>query len=306
MATLVQRDAYVKRRLAASAEAFRTFTFWAPWSRAVATTRTARHNLKRRASLSDNDETIADLLAVVVSGRPDPLVDIGLADAPPAAKVELAHVREALSGLAVAEPPLMPSPDLRGRILRSLAKRTRAPRRAMLVVDMQNDHLMPGRPLEVPRARDIVQALVARLDAARREHVPIVYVLDEHEPDDSDLDNWGAHNLKGTPGVEVWEPLAPKPGDRIVRKPTYSAFVRSNLAEVLAELSVDTLVLTGCATEVGLLATATDALQRGYSVEIPPDAQAGATAANEQVALGLVQLLAPYGPARQALLRQVG
>ncbi|HEV3191174.1 MAG TPA: isochorismatase family cysteine hydrolase [Polyangiaceae bacterium] len=255
--------------------------------------------------MSDNDETIADLLAVVVSGRPDPLVDVGLADAPPAVKVELARVREALSGLALAESPVIPSPDLRSRMLRSLAERI-APRRAMLVVDMQNDHLMPGKPLEVPRARDIVPALAARLDSARRERVPIVYVVDEHEADDSDLDNWGTHNLKGTPGVGVWEPLAPKPGDRVVRKPTYSAFVRSNLAEVLAELRVDTLVLTGCATEVGLLATATDALQRGYAVEIPPDAQAGATAATEQVALGLVQLLAPYGRARQALLRQLG
>jgi nicotinamidase-related amidase len=175
----------------------------------------------------------------------------------------------------------------------------------MLVVDMQNDHLTRGRPLEVPRARDIVPALVARLDLARREGIPIVYVLDEHEPDDSDLDIWGTHNVKGTPGAEVWPALAPKPGDLVVRKPTYSAFVRSNLADVLSELRVDTLVLTGCATEVGLLATATDALQRGYAVEIPPDAQAGATAASEQVALGLVQLLAPYGSARKALLREL-
>jgi nicotinamidase-related amidase len=256
--------------------------------------------------LTHDDETIAELLAVVVSGRPDPLVDVGLADAPPAVKVELAGVREAVSGLALAESPIMPSPGLRERIVRSLAERARPARRAMLVVDMQNDHLTPGKPLEVPRARNIVPALAARLESARRERVPIVYVLDEHEPDDSDLDNWGTHNVKGTPGAEVWAPLTPKPGDRIVRKPTYSAFVRSDLAEVLAELSVDTLVLTGCATEVGLLATATDALQRGYAVEIPPDAQAGGTAANEQVALGLVRLLAPYGRARQALLRQLG
>jgi len=256
--------------------------------------------------LTHDDETIAELLAVVVSGRPDLLVDVGLADAPPAVKVELAGVREAVSGLALAESPIMPSPGLRERIVRSLAERARPARRAMLVVDMQNDHLTPGKPLEVPRARNIVPALAARLESARRERVPIVYVLDEHEPDDSDLDNWGTHNVKGTPGAEVWAPLTPKPGDRIVRKPTYSAFVRSDLAEVLAELSVDTLVLTGCATEVGLLATATDALQRGYAVEIPPDAQAGGTAANEQVALGLVQLLAPYGRARQALLRQLG
>jgi nicotinamidase-related amidase len=175
-------------------------------------------------------------------------------------------------------------------------------RKAVLVVDMLNDHLVPGRPLEVPRARGIVPALVARLEQARRENVPVVYVLDEHEPGDSDLDLWGSHNVKGTEGAAIWPALTPKSGDRLVRKPTYSAFTRSNLADVLSELRVDTLVLTGCLTEVGLLATATDAMQRGFAVEIPPDSQAGATAQSEHVALGIVGLLGPYGPARQALL----
>ncbi len=252
--------------------------------------------------MSERDETIAELLAVVVSGRPDPFVDVGLANAPPEVRAELAHVREALASLALAETPAKPSPELRERIRRSLAERATSPRRALLVVDMQNDHLSPGRPLEVPRARDIVPALAARIEAARRDAMPVIYVVDEHDPNDSDLDSWGAHNIRATVGAEVWPPLAPAPGDRIVSKPTYSAFTRSTLGSVLADMRVDTLVIAGCLTEIGLLATATDALQRGYAVEIPSDTQAGATELSEQVALGIVRLLAPYGPARQALL----
>jgi nicotinamidase-related amidase len=132
-----------------------------------------------------------------------------------------------------------------------------------------------------------------------------VYVVDEHDPEDSDLDSWGAHNVRGTSGASVWPALAPEPGDMVVRKPTYSAFSRSELANVLASLRVDTLVLTGCLTEVGLMTTATDALQRGYAIEIPRDSQAGATELNEQVALGVLELLPPYGPAREALLSAV-
>ncbi len=253
-------------------------------------------------SVSDDDEEIANLLALLVSGRADALVDVVLGDAPREVRTQLRDVREALAGVALAASPLSPSPELRSRILASLAQRDSPARRAVLVVDMQNDHLTPGRPLEVPRARDIVVALAARLDAARRDAVPVIYVVDEHDPDDPDLDSWGAHNIKGTSGAAVWPALAPEPGDYIVSKPTYSGFTRSILGTVLADLGVDTLVLTGCLTEIGLLATATDALQRGYAVEIPSDSQAGATEASESMALGLVSLLAPYGLARKGIV----
>jgi len=253
-------------------------------------------------SATDDDEAIADLLALLVSGRADPLVDVALGNAPPEAKAQLRGMREALAGVALDATPISPSPGLRSRIFDSLAEHTAPSRRAVLVIDMQNDHLTAGRPLEVPRARGIVAALAVRLDAARRDAVPVIYVVDEHDPDDPDLDSWGAHNIKGTVGAEVWPALAPKPGDHVVSKPTYSAFTRSSLATVLADLQVDTLVLTGCLTEIGLLATATDALQRGYAVEIPSESQAGATEASESMALGLVGLLAPYGLARKAVV----
>src|SRR5256885_222970 len=94
---------------------------------------------------------------------------------------------------------------------------------------------------------------------------PVVDVVDEHDPDDPDLDAWGTHAVKGTPGTEVWDEIAPESGDRIVKKPSYSAFHDSNLDQVLDELEIDTLVLTGCLTEIGLMATATDAMQRGFA-----------------------------------------
>jgi nicotinamidase-related amidase len=255
--------------------------------------------------VSQNEESTADLLELLLSGRADQFVDVAVGQAAPVVNPQLRAMREVLGTVATVVPPCEPSPGLRSRILQSLEARDVPARRALLVIDMQNDHLGPGGPLEVPRARDIVPALSARLQAARREGAPVVYIVDEHEPDDSDLDSWGAHNVRGTAGAEVWGALAPEPEDIIVRKPTYSAFTRSELASVLARLRVDTLVLTGCLTEVGLLATATDALQRGYAVEIPRDSQAGATELNEQVALGVIGLLPPYGPAREALLSAI-
>src|SRR5580692_2618517 len=149
------------------------------------------------------DDPTDSLLELALSGRADRHVDVALAGAPAAIHAEYKAIREALAAVALGVAPVQPPPGLKARLARSLEAQGTAPRRAIVVVDMQNDHLQPGGPVEVPRARDIVPALVARLDAARRDHVPVVYIVDEHEPDDADLDNWGTHNLRGSPGAEV-------------------------------------------------------------------------------------------------------
>ncbi|MDP9152223.1 MAG: cysteine hydrolase, partial [Myxococcota bacterium] len=160
-------------------------------------------------------------------------------------------------------------------------------------------------PLEVPRARGIVEALAARIRRSRDEGVPVVYLLDRHLPGDAELDEWGSHAVEGTEGAEVWPPLAPLETDRIVTKPSYSGFHGTTLEQVLDELRVDTVVLTGCATEVQLLSTATDALQRGFAVEVPPDSQAGASDMTEALALGVLATLVPYVPARIERARRI-
>jgi nicotinamidase-related amidase len=167
------------------------------------------------------------------------------------------------------------------------------------------DHLTPGRPLEVPRARDIIPRVARRIEEARAVGTPIVYILDQHTPDDPELDEWSAHAIEGTEGAQVWPALAPQAGDPVVTKRTYSSFFGLKLDEVLESLAVDTLVMTGCATEVQLMTTATDALQRGFAVEIPPDSQAGYSAMGEAFAMGVVSALIPFVPARKARLERI-
>jgi nicotinamidase/pyrazinamidase len=248
--------------------------------------------------------TFDELLEVVLARRPDRVAEAALALLPEDVRREVIAVQEELGAVALAEPAAAPASEIRVRLLETLRK-ARAPRRALVVVDMINDHLTPGRILEVPRARDIVPALVERIAAARREGTPIVYVLDRHDPTDSDLEDWGVHAVEGTEGAEVWPPLAPQPGDALVTKPSYSSFYKSNLAEVLDKLAVDTIELTGCSTEVQLLSTATDALQLGLAVEVPAALQAGTSLEAEQAALRTMQFLVPYKPAREARLARI-
>jgi nicotinamidase-related amidase len=249
---------------------------------------------------------LADLLEFVLSGRPERLTDLAVSQMEPEGRAALRAVTETAASLGLAEPAATPCGALRGRVLASAARRVaQQPRRAVLVCDMIRDHLTPGRPLEVPRARNIVPALAARIEQARAAGVPVVYVLDRHQPGDPELDEWSTHAVEGTEGAEVWPPLAPAPGDRVVTKPSYSGFFDTQLEQTLEELNVDTLVLTGCATEVQLMATATDALHRGFAVEVPPDSQAGTSEAGELVTMGVLAALAPYMPARKARLARI-
>lgn len=256
---------------------------------------------------SDSQEAqLAGLLQLVASGRPEQLAHVALSQLPEVARAELSGITDAFAALGLAAGAIQPSGGLRGRILASAkARLAQRPRRALLVLDMLNDHLEEGGPLEVPRARSIVPALKEALERARAEGTPVVYVLDEHDPDDPDLDVWRAHNVRGSRGAEVWSALAPSPADRIVRKPTYSGFTDSTLGAVLDELGVDTLVLTGCLMEMGLHATAVDAMQRGYAVEIPPATQAGVSEATEHVALTVLGVMQPYGAARRERLARL-
>jgi nicotinamidase-related amidase len=235
------------------------------------------------------------LLAMLLARTPDHVVD-AVATPAPGDAADLSAVRGDLTDLALEAAPVAPPARLRTRLLAARPRVRRPERPVVLVLDMINDHLTAGLPLEVPRARAIVPALRAHLEAARARGVPVVYACDSHRADDPDFGFWPLHALEGTAGAEVWPEIAPAPGDRLVKKPTYSAFQRSDLGAVLEALGADEIILTGCATELGLQATAVDALQRGYVVKIPPDCQAGVTALAEQLTLLTLSTMPPYDP----------
>ena len=235
------------------------------------------------------------LLAMLLARTPDHVIDTLAA---PSAEdtAELAALRLAMADLARAAEPMPPPARLRARLLASRPRPLRPARPVLIVLDMINDLLTPGKPLEVPRARDIVPAIAGRLESARAHDMPVIYACDSHDGSDPDFYLWPEHALVGSEGAAVWPAIAPQHGDHLVKKPTYSAFTRSRLGPLLEELGADELILTGCATEAGLSATAVDALQRGYVVTVPADCQAGVTAIAEQITLLTLSIMTPYDP----------
>src|SRR5215203_3847108 len=114
------------------------------------------------------------LLAMLLQGAPDRVLD---AIVTPSAedRADLIEIRGTLADLALSAPRASPPAALRERILGARPRPLRPKRPVLMVLDMIQDHLTPGRPLEVPRARLIVPSLQKKLAEARAAKVPIIY-----------------------------------------------------------------------------------------------------------------------------------
>lgn len=158
---------------------------------------------------------------------------------------------------------------------------------ALLVIDMLNDFVLKGAPLEVPDTRKIIPELKREIEKARKEGTPVIYICDNHDKDDREFKKmgWLTHAVKGTKGAEVVEDLKPLKGEKIIKKKTYSGFYKTKLDEALKRLGVKTLKLTGCVTNICVLFTASEGALRGYEVQVPEKCVAGLNKEDHEFAL---------------------
>lgn len=136
---------------------------------------------------------------------------------------------------------------------------------ALLVIDVQNaiDDPVWGRRGQ-PEMEDRIADL---LDAWRSRRLPVIHI----RHDSTDL---GSPYRPGTRGNDFKPEVAPHPGEPVVDKRTNSAFIGTDLMDVLDELDVRQLVMTGVLLENSVEATARMAGNLGFEVVIPEDAVA--------------------------------
>ncbi len=145
--------------------------------------------------------------------------------------------------------------------------------RALIVIDMLNDFLDPKGVLYCGEAaRGIIPAIKKLLEEFRARGEPVIYVCDAHEPDDREFQAFPAHCVKGSWGAEIIPELAPAPGEKVIEKTRFDAFFRTELEEVLRELGVDEVWLTGVCTSICVMDTAAGAFFRGFKVVVPSSA----------------------------------
>ena len=152
-------------------------------------------------------------------------------------------------------------------------------RPALLIIDMQNDFILEGRPLRVASAPAVIPKCRELLDAFRAKGLPVFHIVRVHRKDGSDVEitrkelfRKQPFAVEGTPGAAIVDPLAPHPGEYVVPKVRMSAFIGTELDLMLRTLGVTDLVIAGIQTPNCIRTTAFDAIAYNYPVVLARDA----------------------------------
>jgi nicotinamidase-related amidase len=183
-------------------------------------------------------------------------------------------------------------------------------RTAAVVIDMQRDFLEPGGFGEtlgndVSLLRTAIAPCRALLEGLRSRDVFIIHTREGHRPDLSDAPRakvergeptkrigaagpMGRILIRGEAGHDIIEELAPRPGEPVIDKPGKGAFYATDLAAVLGNRQIDTLLVCGVTTEVCVHTTVREANDRGFRCVVLSDCCASYFPEFHEVALRMV------------------
>jgi ureidoacrylate peracid hydrolase len=163
-------------------------------------------------------------------------------------------------------------------------------RTAHIIVDLQNGFMAPGQVAEIGTARDIVPNVNRISHALRQAGGLVVYI--QNTFDETAVRTWStffdhfcsperrarmiAAFTPGSEGHALWPGLEVLPGDLKVQKRRFGAFApgASDLHAILWDRGIDTLIVTGTASQVCCESTARDAMMLNYKVFFIADGNA--------------------------------
>jgi nicotinamidase-related amidase len=162
----------------------------------------------------------------------------------------------------------------------------------LILFDALHGYLHPSDPKKVAflEERNILQNLQRLLAAARQAGLTTFYPSGAHAPDGSDTVERltdtdmnlrpltggdkpiTPHIRKGSKDQEVAAELAPAPGDVLVPKNRWSSFFQTNLELQLRVRGIDTIVIAGGSTDVGIASTVFAARDMDLGIVVVRDA----------------------------------
>jgi nicotinamidase-related amidase len=181
---------------------------------------------------------------------------------------------------------------------------------ALVVVDLQRDFVHPeghcAKSLGESQIGRVLSENARLIDLCRRYGVPVIYTLVTQHPEGRYASpRWIADNLRypnfepvhcieGTWGWELDDTVAAQPEDILLRKYRRSAFVGTNLVEILRALRAETLIVSGVAASGCVESTVRDAIEHDYFVVVPRDCIGDSTPERVQAAVDTFeQILLP-------------
>ena len=160
---------------------------------------------------------------------------------------------------------------------------------ALLVIDMQNDFLVPDGPLPAAGGMALVPVIAWRSGPGGPAR-PVIFTQEAHRPgyQDFGIERFfePIHCVEGGTGIDIVDGLAPEPSDLIVgAKRRYDAFLGTELDLVLRLHEIENLVVAGVDTDVCVSATVQHARNLDYRCLVLRDATAGTSVERHEAAL---------------------
>jgi len=139
------------------------------------------------------------------------------------------------------------------------------PRRALLVIDVQNEYFTGQLPIEFPPVSTSLPNITLAMDGATAAGIPVITV--QHDAP--------AGSPVFAAGSQAWQlhpEVAGRHADHHINKQASSAFAGTDLAQWLKDKRIDTLAIAGYMTHNCDAATIYHAAHDGLTVEFLADA----------------------------------
>ncbi|MGG1552919.1 isochorismatase family protein [Paenibacillus ferrarius] len=163
------------------------------------------------------------------------------------------------------------------------------PQRTVLLVHDMQAYFLNAYDTQRAPIPTLVVHIKALLEQCRKLGVPVVYTAQpgEQSRDERGLlfDFWGEGINKAPHLKNILPELAPAEGDTVLDKWRYSAFRKSNLADLMKEQGRDQLIITGIYAHIGCMMTAAEAFMQDIQAFMVADALADFSLENHTMAI---------------------
>ncbi|MCX5534973.1 isochorismatase family protein [Streptomyces sp. NBC_00006] len=163
------------------------------------------------------------------------------------------------------------------------------PARAVLLVHDLQHHFLAKYPQAEQPLTGMLDNTARLLKESRGLGIPVYYSAQRggQTPEERglQLDFWGPGVADDPAVLAMPENVAPEDGDTVLTKWKYSAFVRTQLEELMRESGRDQLVIVGVYAHIGVMISAADAWMRDIQAFVVADAVADFTREDHDMAL---------------------